>query len=110
MTKPIFEQDAGSVNQLTLDAVLIAKQTVRFTPAGIPVLSLDFQHESEQLEAGVKRKVKAQIVLVAAGEIAKAIDTVSLGQKVRLYGFITERRKDSKSLAMHLNEFKVLGV
>ena len=97
-------------NQLVLDAVLIAKQTIRFTPAGIPVLSLDFQHESEQVEAGVKRKVKAQIVVVAAGEIAKAMDTVSLGQTVSLRGFLTEKRKDSKSLAMHLNEFKVLGV
>ena len=97
-------------NQLTLDAVLIAKQTIRFTPAGIPVLTLDFQHESEQVEAGVKRRVKAQIVVVAAGEIAKAIDTVSLGQAVCLSGFLTEKRKDSKSLTMHLNEFKVLGV
>ena len=110
MTKPIFELGAESSNQLTLHAVLIAKQAVRFTPAGIAVLSLDFQHESEQVEAGVKRKAKAQIVVVAAGEIAKAIDTVALGQKVCLSGFLTERRKDSKSLAMHLNEFKVLGV
>ena len=74
------------------------------------MLSLDFLHESEQTEAGVKRKVKAQIAVVAAGEIAKAIDTVLLGQVVRLSGFLTEKRKDSKSLTLHLNEFKVLGV
>ena len=49
---------------------MVGLEAIRYTPAGIPLLSFVLQHASEQTEAGLKRKVECEVNAVALGNIA----------------------------------------
>jgi primosomal replication protein N len=41
-------QRTPGANRLTLDATIAERESLRFTPAGLPALSLTLHHASEQ--------------------------------------------------------------
>ena len=60
-------------NQLQLLAAVVQVQSLRYTPAGIPVLNLVLEHESEQTELDTPRTVKLQLKAVAFGALAESL-------------------------------------
>ena len=78
---------------------------MRYSPAGIPILQGQMQHQSEQLEAQVKRTVELEISVTAAGPNALMLDKLALGDTVKAKGFLAPRRKLAKSLVFHITEF-----
>ena len=69
--------------------MVISLEPIRYTPAGIPLLSFVLQHASEQTEAGLKRKVECEVNAVALGDLAK--QNIQLGSSVKAKGFLAKR-------------------
>ena len=74
---------------------------LRYTPAGIPVLNLVLDHESEVEEGGVTRQVKLTVRAVAFGALAETSVKSELGQVQLFTGFLINART-SKSLVFHI--------
>ncbi len=74
----------------------------------MPVVEFKLDHESEQQEAGSKRKVKAEIPAVAFEAQARLIAAARPGCEVRLRGFIGAKSARSKKLVLHTTEIEFL--
>ena len=92
-----------ATNLLVMQGALIHKETLRYTPAGIPLLSLTLQHASEQLEAGLMRKVECEVNAVAMGELALKTQNIEPGTPVDVSGFLARRSLRSTQLVLHIN-------
>ena len=73
------------MNNLTLQAEVVQIEPLRYTPAGLPLLSVVLRHVSEQVEAGMKRKVECEVNAVAIGDLA--LTKLALGTQIRAIGF-----------------------
>ncbi len=97
-------------NSLLLVATLVERESLRYTPAGIPMVSAKLRHLSQQREADTNRTVELELAAVFPGRLAQAADRVALGTALRLRGFLAPRRKASKTLVMHVTEFDLSEV
>ena len=93
-------------NRLTLDATLAARDALRHTPAGIPVLECTLHHESMQREAGGARRVDCDVHALAFADVALALDRVALGTALRCEGFMARRYRTGASLTLHVTGFE----
>jgi len=68
----------------------IASPPVRKTsPAGIPHCYLVLEHSSEQIEAGLTRRVWCRIRVIASGQtITAQTHNLELGMSIKVSGFI----------------------
>ncbi len=98
----------GPANRLTLDATIAQRDDLRYTPAGIPALSLTLQHASEQPEAGGRRKVECEIAAVAYGETARSLAGLPTGSAIRCAGFLARRWRTGITLALHIDRYEQL--
>ncbi|MDN5843966.1 MAG: primosomal replication protein N, partial [Alcaligenaceae bacterium] len=71
-------------------------------PAGVPVIEMMLDHESEVREAGQMRKVEMQISAVALGEMALMLVDTPLGCRLGVEGFLAPTRKGSTRLVLHV--------
>lgn len=94
------------MNQLSLIAAIAERDVLRYTPAGIPVVSAKLQHGSEQVEAGIPRQVEFEIAALAAGEISGRFNQAELGVFFRFTGFLARKSRNSKSLVFHVTDFE----
>lgn len=83
---------------------MVQVEPLRYTPAGIPLLSVVLQHASEQIEAGMKRKVECEVNAVVLGDLA--LQGLKTGQQIIAQGFLARRSLKSTQLVMHINEIK----
>ena len=75
---------------------------MRYSPAGIPIVSAKLIHESEQVEAGISRRVEFEMAALAAGQIAQQLAQEKLGSEFRFTGFLAQKNRNSRSLIFHL--------
>jgi primosomal replication protein N len=87
-----------------LSGVVIGLEPIRYTPAGIPLLSFVLQHASEQTEAGLKRKVECEVNAIAIGDIAKS--NIQLGANIAAKGFLAKRSAKSTQLVFHIEQLE----
>ena len=85
--------------------MVIGLEAIRYTPAGIPLLSFVLQHASEQIEAGLKRKVECEVNAVAIGELAKT--NVQIGDNIKAKGFLAKRSAKSTQLVLHIEQLHI---
>jgi primosomal replication protein N len=88
-----------------LSGVLIEREALRYTPAGIAMLNARLSHGSEVREAGHPRQLDFEVSVRFAGSIAARADRLALGVQVVVTGFLAPRRRQSKSLVLHVTEF-----
>jgi primosomal replication protein N len=79
---------------------------LRYTPAGLAAVEFKLAHESEQAEAGTKRKVQAEIGAIAFEAQAKLLAGRPLGSELRLQGFLSAKSKRSKKLMLHVTNIE----
>ncbi len=79
--------------------------TLRYTPAGIPVLDLILEHESQQMDTGHIRQVKLYLSGLAFGLVAETLLKQTIGKTLQLTGFLSQGRS-KKSIRLHIQEFK----
>jgi primosomal replication protein N len=97
------------VNNLVLDAEVMQIAELRYTPAGLPLLSIVLQHRSQQVEAGMKRKVDCEVNAVLLGDIASS-QLVEIGAQIKVSGFLAKRSLKSTQLVMHINHIAQIEI
>lgn len=107
---PAAPPAAHDPNRVELLATVEATEGLRYTPAGIAVVDALMKHVSEQREAGVPRTIELEIAARFAGPMAQRMSAVSLGSKLLVRGFLAPRRRQSKQLVLHVNEFELIEV
>jgi primosomal replication protein N len=91
-------------NNLELSACIAVVETMRYTPAGIPALNLQLDHESTVTEAGGARSVKLSIKAVAFGAQAERLAKQALGSCWKFQGFLGNARQ-GKAVIFHIQDF-----
>jgi primosomal replication protein N len=94
------------VNKLAISGQVILLDELRYTPAGLPLLSFVISHVSEAEEAGLKRKVVCEIKAVVIGELAKV--NIQLGTTLRALGFLAKRSAKSTQLVLHIKHLELI--
>ena len=94
------------MNKLALQAEVVNIAPLRYTPAGIPLLSVVLHHVSEQVEANMKRKVECEVNAVILGDLAKS--NLQIGTHIQATGFLAKRSLKSTQLVMHINQIEVM--
>jgi primosomal replication protein N len=94
------------VNQLQFVGVIAERDMLRYTPAGVPIVTGSLLHSSQQIEAGVPRLVEFEIAAIAAGEISGRFNQAELGGTFKFTGFLARKSRNSKSLVFHLTDFE----
>jgi primosomal replication protein N len=79
-------------------------EPLRYTPAGIPALNLRLEHESEIVQAGQTRQVKASVKSVALGSVAERLVNQAVGSQWRFTGFLATPR-NGKNVVFHIQDF-----
>jgi primosomal replication protein N len=93
------------LNQTILNARIAEAKAMRYTPAGLPALDLTLEHESEALEAGLRRQVKVEIRAVAFGAHAETLARQAIGSGFRFTGFLAAPRH-GKHPVLHIQSFQ----
>ena len=93
------------MNQLQFVALICERDVLRYTPAGVPIVSATLMHSSQQVEAGVSRLVEFEITALAAGEISGRFSQAELGAAQQFTGFLAKKNRSSKSLVFHIIDF-----
>ena len=97
-------------NRVWITGVLAEHQPLRYTPAGIPVIELVIQHQSEQVEAGVSRKIECEVRAVALGSVAEKLSRVGAETELTAAGFLAAKSlKHRQYLVLHIEEFELLN-
>lgn len=90
------------VNQLLLTGTLAQLDTLRYTPAGVPLIECRIRHESKLLEAHTERVVKLEIAAIAMGDLARKVSQVNLDQTIRISGFLAQKSQKSQHIVLHI--------
>jgi primosomal replication protein N len=90
-------------------ATLAERDVLRYTPAGIPMVSATLTHTSEQLEADISRQVGFELRAIAAGTIADRLERAQMGALFRFSGFMARKNRNSKALVFHLTDFELIS-
>lgn len=95
------------MNTFVLTASVAEISAQRYTPAGIPALDLQLEHESEQIEAGQSRKVKLALRALALGPAAETLSRLSIGQEAKFKGFLASA-KNGKGSTLHITDIEFI--
>lgn len=96
------------MNRVVLSAVLVERQALRYTPAGLPALNLGLKHESTLSEDGQPRKVSMEMRAVAIGGITQPLGTMALGAEALFGGFLASAR-NGRGLLFHITSVEPLA-
>ena len=95
------------MNKLAISGEVTQIEALRYTPAGLPLLSFVISHVSEVTEAGLKRKVECELNAVALGDLATS--NVQLGTKLKALGFLAKRSAKSTQLVLHIKNIELIS-
>ncbi len=98
-----------AANLLVIQGELLKVEELRYTPAGIPILTLIIGHTSEQMEASMKRKVECEVNAMVVGDLAKASQHLQAGTQVKATGFLAKRSFKSAQLVLHINKLEKIS-
>ncbi len=97
------------MNQVRIRAKAVAKNALRYTPAGVAALEASFAHDGQVIEAGSPRNLSFEFSAVALGAVAQALEREPLGATMTIEGFIAPRTRRSQRLVVHITEYEVNG-
>ena len=95
-------------NRLALSAEIGDRSDIRYTPAGVQVLSVNLMHQSMQMEADTARRVDVTVPAIAIGKIAEEISRIPLDKKYLFKGFISTKNIKSSALLFHITGFSLI--
>ena len=91
------------MNSLVLQAQLIERSAIRYTPAGLPVLDFLLKHSSQIIQESQPRKVDFEIKARIVGALIHRLASVALGSSIGFAGFIGSHR-NGKGILFHVIE------
>lgn len=90
-------------NEVCLTGIISKIYPVVVTPAGVSVARLVLEHDSEQVEGGIKRRVKCKIYCVY---VAGKILAEWLNCRISVVGFLSINSQ--KEIVLHITKIKNL--
>ncbi len=96
------------MNRTLLSGLLVERQALRYTPAGLPALNVGLKHESTVSEDGQPRKVSMEMRAVAIGEITRTLSAMALGTQGHFGGFLASAR-NGRGLLLHITSVEPLA-
>jgi primosomal replication protein N len=97
-----------SANRIEISGVVTGLQSLRYTPAGVPVVEFRLAHESERAEAGAMRKVRAEIDAVAFEAQARLLAAGPMGRLLKAEGFLCAKSRQSKKPVLHVTNIEFI--
>lgn len=91
------------MNRLVLQASVVEKSAMRYTPAGLPALDFSLRHESQVTQNGTPRQVSMEIKARAVGDITASLSRLELGSSHGFAGFLGSQR-NGKGVVFHVTE------
>ena len=91
------------LNRCVIDGELVELDDLRYTPAGLARVGLKIRHVSTQQEAGVARQIQCYIPAISLDAAALKASKLSLGQQVRVEGFLAQRSLRNTQLILHID-------
>jgi primosomal replication protein N len=92
----------SAANRTELSGVLAERGSLRYTPAGVPVIEFRITHSSEQIEAELPRRVECELACVSLGNMALLLKDVQPGIALTASGFISARSLKQKTPVLHV--------
>jgi len=97
-------------NQAVLTGAVTHIEPLRHTPAGVPVLSIQLQHQSSQQLGEFQRQLDFEFSVRAVGAIAQQLSTrVETGSNLCCWGLMAPGHRSSSFLLLHLQKFELLN-
>nr|WP_281289635.1 primosomal replication protein N [Tepidimonas alkaliphilus] len=90
-----------------MQAKMVERAALRYTPAGLAVQELVLEHQSWQEEAEGQRLVNLRIQAVAMGVLAERLAHGNLGAALQCQGFLLSPRR-GRSVVFHIQSFELL--
>lgn len=90
------------MNQLEITGTVLETKPLRYTPAGLAVIEMLLDHESQVQQANHMRRVNLTLTAIAMGDTALMLANVVLGTQLCLKGFLAASRKGSSRLVLHI--------
>lgn len=81
---------------------------LRYTPAGVSALDLVIAHDSEQWEAGFRRRAVCEVPLLAMAETAIQAARFKVGDTVGVEGFLARRGRQGMRLVLHVKRIELI--
>lgn len=94
------------MNCFTLVARVIERDVLRYTPSGIPIVSVKLVHNSNQIEAGANRVVEFEMMALGIGEISKQLNYIDFNAPFQFSGFLARKSRHSKALVFHIDHIE----
>ncbi|MEQ1663046.1 MAG: primosomal replication protein N [Thiobacillus sp.] len=91
------------MNRLLIDGVLTQTQTLRYSPAGVPIVEAVLLHQGTSSEA---RKLACELTVQASGSLAGQLVGLAAGTQVKLEGALNRRSVNSRQLILILNRIE----
>lgn len=80
---------------------MIQVATLRYTPAGLPILEMVLKHQSYQQEAGAQRLVESEVNAKLLGKDAQEWQHAE-GSIVEVTGFLAQKSLRNPRLVLHI--------
>lgn len=93
------------MNKVVLTARIAEAKALRYTPAGLPAVDLALEHESEVVESGQRRQVRAALRAVAIGSMAETLVRQPIGGQWSFTGFLATPR-NGRHPVLHIQSFE----
>lgn len=72
-------------------------------------MSFVIRHLSDQMEAGMGRRVECEVNAIVMGELAKEYQGLKAGAVIKTAGFLARRSFKSTQLVLHINRLEQLS-
>jgi primosomal replication protein N len=92
------------VNRYQVIGTLQERQSLRYTPAGVPALDMQIEHLSTDLNG---HDATVNLSSVAFGLVAQTLSSTPLGSTLKLDGFLRHSAK-SKKLIVQIESFEII--
>ncbi len=94
------------VNRLVISGTLNQIETLRYSPAGVPIVEAVVHHRSSQTLATQLRQVECELTVQASGSLANQLTQLTVGTQVKLEGALNRRSVNSRQLILILNRIE----
>jgi primosomal replication protein N len=90
-----------ALNRLVLQASIVERGPLRYTPAGLPALDLSLRYEDQVREDQSMRTIAVDVKSKAIGGITRQVQALSLGQTMVFEGFVAAGR-NGRGMVFHI--------
>lgn len=94
------------MNRLRISGTLTEVDSLRYSPAGVPIAEAVLLHRSGQTVANQMRQVECELRIQASGPLADRLAAMSSGTQVSLEGVLNRRSVNSRQLILIVNQFE----